>query len=209
MNLPSPFAYSTAPHARSHGPRGYKDYADFKPFLRDEFAFRCAYCLDRERWYPNRGGSFSVDHFSPKAVDPGRETDYDNLVYACVRCNSNKQAAVVGLDPTTRAFGDHFRVDGGGRIEGLSPEAADMIDDLKLNDEPAIQNRRSVLALLRLKERFPDDEDVHALFLSYFGYPDDLPDLARLRPPGGNARPDGIAASHFERRKRGELPDVY
>jgi hypothetical protein len=40
-------------------------------------------------------------------------------------------------------------------------------------------------------------------------FPDDLPDLATKRPPGGNARPGGIAESCFERRRRGELPEVY
>ena len=46
MNLPAPFAYPTTPHTRRHGPRGYKNYKEYKPFLRDEFAFRCVYCLD-------------------------------------------------------------------------------------------------------------------------------------------------------------------
>jgi len=41
------------------------------------------------------------------------------------------------------------------------------------------------------------------------GSPDDLPDLSRLAPPGGNSRPDGIANCHFSRRSRGELPELY
>jgi hypothetical protein len=40
-------------------------------------------------------------------------------------------------------------------------------------------------------------------------FPSDLPNLAALRPPGGNGRPDGIADSCFERRRRGELVEVY
>ena len=43
------------------------------------------------------------------------------------------------------------------------------------------------------------------LFARLTRYPDDLPDLPRLRPPGGNARPEGIGQSHFALRKRGEL----
>jgi len=70
MNLPTPFAYPTTPHARRHGPRGYKNYQDYKPFLRDDFTFRCVYCLERETWYPNRDASFSVDHFEPKVLNP-------------------------------------------------------------------------------------------------------------------------------------------
>jgi hypothetical protein len=209
MTLPSPFAYPTTPHARVHGPSGYRDYADFKPFLRDEFAFRCVYCLEREMWYPNRADSFAVDHFTPQVLDPTRETDYDNLVYACVRCNSAKQANLTELDPTRVAFADHFRVAEDGRVEGLFPESRELIRLLRLNSTPALGIRRQVLRILRLKDKYPDDEDIRDSFVAMFGYPDDLPDLARLRPPGGNSRPDGIAASHFERRTRGELPDTY
>jgi hypothetical protein len=39
------------------------------------------------------------------------------------------------------------------------------------------------------------------------GYPDNLPDLSRLRPPR-NTRPEGVAKSFFARRKRGELPET-
>jgi hypothetical protein len=48
-----------------------------------------------------------------------------------------------------------------------------------------------------------------ALLRRLLGYPDDLPDLAALRPPESNARPDGIVQSHFARRQRGVLPDSY
>src|SRR5947209_17514667 len=90
---PTPFAYPLAPHARRHGPRGYggyRGYQRFKPWLRDDFTFRCVYCLFRERWYPNGQDAFSVEHVTPQALAPDRVCDYDNLVYACVRCNSLK-----------------------------------------------------------------------------------------------------------------------
>ncbi len=35
------FVYPTLPHVRRHGPRGYADYPSYRPWLRDEFAFRC------------------------------------------------------------------------------------------------------------------------------------------------------------------------
>jgi hypothetical protein len=41
------------------------------------------------------------------------------------------------------------------------------------------------------------------------GFPDDLPDLSRLRPPGGNSRPEGIEESYFAQRQRGESPAFY
>ncbi len=43
---------------------------------------------------------------------------------------------------------------------------------------------------------------------AWFGWPDELPDLAALRPPGGNALPAGVATSHHARRLRGELPGL-
>jgi hypothetical protein len=43
-----PFAYADAPHVRKHGPSGYVRYQSYKDWLRDEFAFRCVYCLERE-----------------------------------------------------------------------------------------------------------------------------------------------------------------
>lgn len=209
MNLPDPFAYSTVPHARRHGPRGYQDYGDYKPFLRDEFVFRCVYCLEREMWYPNWDGSFSADHFTPKSVDPDRLTDYENLVYACVRCNSYKQSAITVLDPTKVAFAEHFRVGADGYIEGLSAEARDLIDLLDLNADPALGVRQDALRVLRLKERYSTDEEIHAHFVARFGYPKDLPDLKNKRPPEGNTRPAGIECCHFELKKAGRLPEVY
>ncbi|MBY0457436.1 MAG: HNH endonuclease, partial [Gemmataceae bacterium] len=86
-----PFVYPRLPHARRHGPRGYADYPSFRPWLRDEFVFRCAYCLRRETWGLVRG-TFAIDHFLPVAVRPDLAVDYDNLVYACTTCNVAKSA---------------------------------------------------------------------------------------------------------------------
>ena len=47
--LESVFPYPAAAHVRLHGPQ-YTESASYKPWLRDEFAFRCVYCLWRERW---------------------------------------------------------------------------------------------------------------------------------------------------------------
>jgi len=42
------FHHPSAPAPRRHGPRGYLDYTSFKAWLRDEFTFRCVYCLTSE-----------------------------------------------------------------------------------------------------------------------------------------------------------------
>jgi hypothetical protein len=202
----NPFVYPTNPHTRIRGPAGYTDYTSYKPFLRDEFSFRCVFCLERERWYPNRDAAFSVEHFIAKARCPERECDYDNLLYACVRCNSFKQDKVVRLDPTQVAFADHFVFRDDGRLEGCTPEAKDLLDLLHLNESPALDQRQQILRIVRLKQKLPNDTDVCALFVEVFKYPDDLPDLETLKPKSNN-RPDGIKVSHFARK--GELPKVY
>jgi hypothetical protein len=38
--------------------------------------------------------------------------------------------------------------------------------------------------------------------------PANLPNLATLRPPGGNTRPQGITQCYFGRQRRGELPSI-
>ncbi len=209
MTLPVPFAYPTTRHVRRHGPRGYRDYGDYKPFLRDEFTFRCVYCLERELWYPNREGSFSADHFTPKAIDPNRETDYDNLVYACVRCNSYKQANLISLDPAQVAFSAHFTVAEDGHITGLSEPAKDLIELLDLDHDPALNVRQKILRVLRLKQKYPDDPEMHELFLNYFAFPQELPDLSRRNPPDGNTKPDGVKNSYNEQRQLNTLPETY
>ncbi|GAH64905.1 unnamed protein product, partial [marine sediment metagenome] len=78
------FSYSANPHARKHGPAGYANPEQFREWLRDEFAFRCVVCLDREQWI-GRIGKFHIDHIRPQATHPQSRLDYDNLVYVCVR----------------------------------------------------------------------------------------------------------------------------
>src|SRR5437764_1423039 len=87
--MTAPFDYPDAVHVRRHGPRGYTDYESYRPWLRDEFAFRCVYCLTREAWGPLIG-VFALDHFVPVTIRPDWEREYDNLLYACVSCNLSK-----------------------------------------------------------------------------------------------------------------------
>lgn len=52
-------------------------------------------------------------------------------------------------------------------------------------------------------------EDSRDQYVQLMGFPDDLPDLSRLRPPEGNSRPEGVQQSYFAQRQRGELPETY
>src|SRR5205814_6335056 len=92
------FLYPAQPHVRRHGPEGYADPESYRAWLRDEFTFRCVYCLLREQWGRVRG-TFDIDHFLPVSLHPERERTYDNLLDACAACNAAKGNRAVP-DPT-------------------------------------------------------------------------------------------------------------
>jgi hypothetical protein len=64
-------------------------YKKFKPQLRKEFSYACAYCETREA---EKGGmkSFHIDHYKPKKHFPELTNEYNNLIYSCRDCNSYK-----------------------------------------------------------------------------------------------------------------------
>ncbi len=65
------------------------------------------------------------------------------------------------------------------------------------------------LEILALKIANPESREVDRLFVEAFGYPADLPDLTRLRPPDGNLRDGSELACHFVLRQQGRLGEVY
>ena len=77
-----PFEYPAMPHQRRHGPIGYADYASYRPWLRDEFDFKCVYCRRREVW-GQLFAEFAIDHFEPVAIRPEQKSHYTNLLYVC------------------------------------------------------------------------------------------------------------------------------
>jgi hypothetical protein len=208
MMCPEPFRYSSEPHQRRHGPSGYTNYQEYKPWLRDEFVFRCVYCLEREVWYPSGSDAFSVDHVVPKSKAPALTCQYENLVYACIRCNSLRREVELS-DPTNAALADHLAVTNDGIVHALSVRGQDIIDQLHLNSESAIRTRNGVLRILRLKQRLPADHDVDDMFRELFGYPKDLPDLTKKKPPSGNSRGDATDSCFHACRLRGELSATY
>ena len=201
------FAPADALPVRRHGPRGYVDDEHYKPWLRDEFTYRCLYCGCREVWFPDGDRSFSVEHLRPTSLAPEGLTDYDTLVYTCCQCNAARRAILLPLDPTA-GLRQHLEVSADGTIRGLTPAGEDLIRICRLDRPNLVAFRRLIIDVLRLLGRKRDREAAE-LRRRYLGYPANLPDLSTLKPPGGNARPEGIERSAFACRARGELSEVY
>ena len=125
------FDYPESPSGRLHGPAGYESYESFRPWLRDEFIFRCVYCLKRETW-GQVTGDFELDHFHPQSLAPDLTHDYFNLVYACRRCNSVKLDQSVD-DPTMHFSSESVVVSQDGGLASDKPQTKRLIRQLDLN----------------------------------------------------------------------------
>jgi hypothetical protein len=197
----TPFTYPSAPLVRRHGPMGYLDYGSFRPWLRDEFACRCVFCLRRERWEPNLT-VFEIDHLAPVSHAPELRLAYWNLLYSCTTCNAAKRDQLLP-DATAVFLSTSLLVEADGRLLGQTHEARRLIRLLDLNDPMFVTWRMRMIRIVALARQHDP-----ALFRNLLAYPDDLPDLSTLRPPEGNTRPEGIVGSHFERCQRGELLEI-
>ncbi|MCA9078519.1 MAG: HNH endonuclease [Planctomycetaceae bacterium] len=195
------FDYPVLRIGRTHGPTGYSSYESFRPWLRDEFTFRCVYCLKRETW-GQVTGEFELDHFEPQSLIPERTLDYFNLIYACRRCNSVKLDQPID-DPLKFLASDVVVVLPDGVLSSDSLDAKRLIGQIDLNS-PALQRWR--VMWMRIVDLAKERDS--ALHQQLTGFPEDLPDLGRLRPPS-NSRPEGIEISWHAKQQRGQLPESY
>lgn len=199
------FPYPTEPHERHHGPAGYRTYQSYKDWLRDDFTFRCVYCLSREMWYPDGHRSFGVDHFVPKSVDESLALNYDNLLYACGWCNSNKSDDMgLVLDPCEEPYGNHLEVDDEGNLNAKSTEGRILIDFLLLDHPEHNEYRKKIKSLVEQLERLGERDKLK----EWLGFPLDLPNLPGKNPPQ-NHRAEGLERCYYVLREKGELPDTY
>lgn len=125
----------------------YKDFHKYKKYLQKDFSHRCAYCNlkdDRITSY------FDIDHFVPKDEFKKHkeflflETDYNNLVYACHKCNLAKGQKFEGdlksnpydnqrfYNPVEVDYNTIFFRDQRGNIISEDKLGISMIQDLKL-----------------------------------------------------------------------------
>jgi HNH endonuclease len=202
------FDFPSQPHRRRHGPTGYKTYQSFKDWLRDEFTFRCVFCLVRERWYPNGDHAFSVEHLIPQDLEPKKALDYDNLLYACLTCNSCKRAAWPIADPCQQSYSRHLRVNSSGHVDALTTEGHVLRHTLQLNEPRRVEFRNRMFLVYADIQRKLATVGAREEFRRWFGFPDNLPDLRNLRVRS-NRRLSGLDKSYYVMQQAGKLPDNY
>jgi len=147
-NRPFAFVYPTIRQDRRHGPDGYSDLKSFRPWLRDEFAFRCVYCLLREQWSRIKG-EFHIDHFVPSSIQPDSALQYSKLVYACAGCNLVKGQQSVA-DPMMTLTDDTVMVAVDGKLVGLTPDAKRTIEVVGLNSVSLVRWRMMWIRIVEL-----------------------------------------------------------
>ena len=193
MSSDFPFEYPEHRKSRRHGP-SYKNYPSYRPWLRDEFMFRCAYCLKRETW-GQVTREFELDHFKPQKFNPEKKLDYKNLVYSCQRCNGVKSSKKVP-DPFKLLRSERVYCDENGILKTDDFKVEMLIKYLDLNSPKMIKWRSQWIELVKLAQRRKKK-----LFKSLMELPDDLPDLS-LETPSSNTRKLGVRESWFEKRKQ-------
>ena len=173
------FKYPAEPHQRRHHPPQTLRYQPFKRWLRDEFAFRCVYCLCRETW---RGGhrGFGVEHFQPKSIRADLRVNYRNLLYACNRCNSKRRDISLPetWHPEESPFHQHLLVQHDGCVAARTRIGEQLAGIFDLNESDLVAERVTWIETFAGLLSMPADEPwVKEMLRRHFGYPTNLPVL--------------------------------
>jgi len=105
--------------SRRHSPRP-ASFNLYRPCLRWEFGFSCAFCLCHEADFGisiEGSGATHIEHFVPQDVAPHRRDDYSNCFYVCGYCNrarlnapNRSPAGHTLLDPCEGSWGEIFKL---------------------------------------------------------------------------------------------------
>ncbi len=135
----------------------FADYTHYKPYLRRDFEFRCAYCEMTEACVFGIQ-TFGIDHFRPKKLFPHLLCDYQNLYYCCNDCNRYKgpvwpsdERIAEGhffpdpcqCDPRV----EHLRESEDATLAPITKAGEFSLEVLRLNREPCLRFRRKRCAI--------------------------------------------------------------
>ena len=188
------------PGNRRFGPGGYNDYGSYADRLREEFGYRCAYCMLRERMASSKS-FFVVEHVVSQRQSPQLALNYFNLAYACEACNGIKSSRSLPIDIEDALMRKHFKLDSEGKFAHKTPDGQIHIEFFNLNSRTKIEFRQAILASC---DALVEKEGLAGL-RHFFGYPVDLPDLPKKRPPF-NSNPDSIQTCDRVAKDKGSLP---
>lgn len=135
------------------------NYLDYREELRLDFCYSCAYCSMTE--FEGSGIGFQIDHYYPRSTHPQLINEYENLMWTCERCNQYKtdfcpdvqdiQVGNIIIRPDRDDPGNHFDLRGY-LLMGKTHTGDFNIEWLDLN-------RRQLIVLRELRERFSDATD--------------------------------------------------
>lgn len=141
---------------RSQPARLSRDYTEYRALLRQDFHYRCAYCLTHEYFVGGEAGC-TIDHHRPRRgphARPDLLAEYTNLYWCCRECNENKgdiwpspEEYTCGyrfLDPCQPEddHDRHWHVLPDGTLDPLTPTGEYTIERLKLW-RPQLQHYRA------------------------------------------------------------------
>ncbi len=150
--LPRQTQLPTTPTERRHGATPSR-YQSYRPCLRWDFGFTCAFCLLHEADLAEHGtegtGLIWVEHRVLQSVDRSRADDYANCYFSCRFCNgargSHPLEDAAGrrlLDPCVDAWGEHLEAEGD-RLRARDDDARYTHETYDLDDPRKRQARRN------------------------------------------------------------------
>jgi len=141
---------------RSQPARLYRDYTEYRALLRQDFHYRCAYCLTHEYFVGGEAGC-TIDHHRPLRgphARPDLLAEYTNLYWCCRECNENKGDIWPSPEEYARGYrfldpcqpeddhDRHWHVLPDGILDPLTPTGEYTIERLKLW-RPQLQHYRA------------------------------------------------------------------
>ena len=139
----------------------FQDYLDYRPFLRRDFEYRCAYCL-RHEFFFGGGEAGEVDHHRPLRLYPELRNEYGNLYWSCRRCNAIKSGKWPSahqlaqgfrfVDPCAEDHEDHWQTHSDGLLTPLTAPGRYTIRHIQL-DRPVLTEFRRFLSRLQEQVR--------------------------------------------------------
>lgn len=151
---------------RKEKPPQFKSYEKYKPYLRKDFNYNCAYCSIHEGEYGSFH-NFACEHFKPKSKIEfcNLQNDYDNLLYSCQTCNRLKsniwpsdaliKNGYFFLNPCEVDYDEHFEINEKNfKLMPKSNAAIYMIEKIHLDRQQLILLRKMRFLKHKINEKF-------------------------------------------------------